>query len=153
MANEAAIKAAFSKFDSDNNGLISYEELEAVFCGIGGFATPEDLRKIIQSVDEDMDGCINFNEFLALSMKLQSAQTEDSLKKLFAGMDQDGDRYLTRAELREGMSKFLGKDPSDEQIESALITLDVNQDGKVSYQEFANNFLCRLHTILDTPAK
>ena len=56
-----------------------------------------------------MDGCINFNEFLALSMKLQSAQTEDSLKKLFAGMDQDGDRYLTRAELREGMSKFLGK--------------------------------------------
>jgi len=149
MGSNDEIKAAFAKFDADNNGLISYEELEKVFCGIGGFATPGELRAIIKSVDEDNDGCINFNEFLALSMKLQSTQTEASLKKLFAGMDADGDRFLTRDELKMGLSKFLGKSPTDEQIERAISVLDVNKDGKVSYQEFANNFLCRMHTILN----
>ena len=49
MAN-SEIREAFSKFDADNNGLISYEELEQVFSGIGGFATSQDLRKIIESV-------------------------------------------------------------------------------------------------------
>ena len=46
----AAIQATFAKFDSDNNGSISYEELEAVLGGVGGFASPQDLRKIIESV-------------------------------------------------------------------------------------------------------
>jgi len=148
MADNAAVKAAFDKFDADNNGLITYEELEAVFTGIGGFASKEDLRKIIESVDEDNDGCINFQEFLALSMKLQSSSTEDNLKKLFSGMDADGDRFLTKEELSAGMSKFLGREPTAEQLENALKQLDVNQDGKVSYKEFADSFLCKLHTIL-----
>jgi len=147
--DHADIKAAFAKFDADNNGLISYDELEAVFSKIGGFASTEDLRKIIASVDEDNDGCINFQEFLALSMKLQSVHTENHLKKLFSGMDADGDRFLTREELSAGMAKFLGKEPTSEQLENALRTLDVNQDGKVSYKEFADSFLCRLHTIID----
>jgi len=150
MADEhSLIKAAFSKFDEDNNGLITYDELEKVFSEIGGFASKDDLRKIIESVDEDNDGCIDFKEFLALSMKLQSSATEKSLQKLFSGMDADGDRFLTREELSEGMTKFLGHIPSDEQLDSALKALDVNQDGKVSYKEFADSFLCRLHTILD----
>lgn len=144
-----AIKAAFAKFDADNNGLITYEELETVFLGIGGAASKDDLRKIIASVDEDNDGCINFQEFLALSMKLQSSTTEENMKKIFSGMDADGDRYLTKDELSAGMAKFLGKEPTAEQLERALQTLDVNKDGKVSYTEFADSFLCRLHTIID----
>ena len=59
-------------------------------------------------MDEDNDGCINFQEFLALSMKLQSEQTEQSLQKLFSTMDSDEDRFLTREELCQGMTKFLG---------------------------------------------
>ena len=59
-------------------------------------------------MDEDNDGSINFQEFLALSMKLQSEQTEQSLQKLFSSMDSDEDRFLTREELCQGMTKFLG---------------------------------------------
>ena len=40
----------FKRFDIDNNGLISYDELEALFSEIGGFASNMDLRKIIESV-------------------------------------------------------------------------------------------------------
>ena len=46
------VKAAFKKFDKDNNGLITYDELEAVFKEIGGFANDEELRKIIASVSQ-----------------------------------------------------------------------------------------------------
>ena len=48
--DEAAIRATFSKFDQDNNGLITYDELEQVFSGIGGFASSQELRSIIASV-------------------------------------------------------------------------------------------------------
>lgn len=37
--------------------LLSYEELEKVFCGIGGFATPGELRAIIKSVSLHSDHC------------------------------------------------------------------------------------------------
>ena len=50
MADKSAAMEAFKKFDIDNNGLISYDELELVFSEIGGFASKEDLRKIIESV-------------------------------------------------------------------------------------------------------
>ena len=59
-------------------------------------------------MDEDHDGSINFQEFLALSMKLQSESTAESLQQLFSTMDSDGDRFLTREELSQGMTKFLG---------------------------------------------
>ena len=49
-SDSEVIKAAFKKFDKDNNGLITYEELEAVFKEIGGFANGDELRKIIESV-------------------------------------------------------------------------------------------------------
>ena len=52
MADEEAVRRAFSHLDADNNGLITYEELESVFSEIGGFATKEELRKIIASVSD-----------------------------------------------------------------------------------------------------
>lgn len=149
-SDSEVIKAAFKKFDKDNNGLITYEELEAVFKEIGGFANGDELRKIIESVDEDNDGCINFQEFLGLSMKLQSSLAENNLQTIFSEMDSDGDHFLTKSELQEGMSKFLGRAATDQEVEAAMKTLDLNQDGRVSYKEFAGNFLCRLHSILDS---
>lgn len=148
MADKSAAMEAFKKFDIDNNGLISYDELELVFSEIGGFASKEDLRKIIESVDEDHDGSINFQEFLALSMKLQSESTAESLQQLFSTMDSDGDRFLTREELSQGMTKFLGKAPTESQLDKALKDLDTNKDGKVSYKEFADSILCKLHAII-----
>ncbi|XP_063688176.1 calmodulin-4-like [Bolinopsis microptera] len=147
-ADKSAAMDTFKRFDIDKNGLISYDELEALFSEIGGFASKEDLRKIIESVDEDNDGCINFQEFLALSMKLQSEQTEQSLQKLFSTIDSDGDRFLTRDELCQGMTKFLGKAPTESQLDTALQVLDTNMDNKISYKEFADSILCRLHAII-----
>ena len=43
---------------------------------------------------------------------------------------------------------FIGKDPTESQIDAVYKALDVNKDGKISYDEFANNFLCRIHIIL-----
>ena len=49
-ADKSTAMDTFKRFDIDNNGLISYDELEALFSEIGGFASNEDLRKIIESV-------------------------------------------------------------------------------------------------------
>ena len=66
-------------------------------------------RPFPYQVDEDNDGCINFQEFLGLSMKLQSSLAENNLQTIFSEMDSDGDHFLTKSELQEGMSKFLGE--------------------------------------------
>ena len=50
MSNEAAISAMFAKFDKDNNGLITCEELEDVFNNFGGLLDASELKDIIASV-------------------------------------------------------------------------------------------------------
>ena len=53
MAEEDQVRAIFNSFDANGDKLISYDELEKVFGRIGGYATKEDLRSIIESVSTD----------------------------------------------------------------------------------------------------
>ncbi|KAI3830203.1 hypothetical protein L1987_04337 [Smallanthus sonchifolius] len=58
------LRGAFEFFDTDHDGMITADELFAVFKSIGdGRCTLEDCRRMISSVDKNGDGFVCFEDF------------------------------------------------------------------------------------------
>ncbi|XP_023741483.1 probable calcium-binding protein CML36 [Lactuca sativa] len=58
------LRGAFEFFDTDHDGMITADELFAVFKSIGdGQCTLEDCRRMISSVDKNGDGFVCFEDF------------------------------------------------------------------------------------------
>ncbi|KAF0983320.1 hypothetical protein FDP41_010385 [Naegleria fowleri] len=62
------LREAFQLFDSNNDGLVSKEEMKNVFSKIGlvTIMSDEELEQLFKIVDSDNDGNINFDEFVEL---------------------------------------------------------------------------------------
>eukprot|EP01050_Picozoa_sp_SAG11_P007527 SAG11_NODE_631_length_8061_cov_13.466843_1_plen_1055_part_00 len=79
-----------------------------------------------------------------MQMALHLTLSKSPLKTIFAQWDTDGDGKLTKAEMREGLNslqiKIDGKTITDEQIEKLIEVLDQDDDGCLSYKEFADQF-------------
>ena len=65
LFNEKYIKEAFQKFDVDNTGLISEDDLRRV---IGDEYKGEDVREILRQVDYKNNGYIDYDEFVKALM-------------------------------------------------------------------------------------
>ena len=64
-----------------------------------------------------------------------SAQARGAAATAFRRFDKDGSGYITRDEAHSVLSKYLGF--SAAQSKAMLDDCDVNNDGKLSYREFA----------------
>jgi Ca2+-binding EF-hand superfamily protein len=67
--------------------------------------------------------------------KAWEAKTEGELKKVFAEFDKDSSGAIDKVELAAMMAK-LGTTLDDEQVDTALKTLDLNDDGVIDFSEF-----------------
>lgn len=67
-ANDEIMKA-FSLFDKDNTGKISFTNLKAVAQELGEQISDEELREMIQEADRDHDGEVSRDEFLQIMKK------------------------------------------------------------------------------------
>ena len=67
----ADVREMFIKLDTDNNGFLTLEELEAGLndlCAIFHIDTP-DVRDMLRSADNNGDGRIDYTEFIAAAFK------------------------------------------------------------------------------------
>jgi len=72
---ERKYREMFRKFDIDDDGCITIDELGQVFKDIGEDTNPVRLAKIIDEVDDDKSGTIEWNEFLTVIQKMRSGKT------------------------------------------------------------------------------
>ena len=63
---EIEIINTFQIFDTDNNGLISKENLFHIIRTFGETLTDEEIQEIITEADVDGDGYINYEEFVRM---------------------------------------------------------------------------------------
>jgi len=61
--SEQYLREAFTIFDKDGNGYISWPELHHLLSNLGEKITPSEAEDMIKEVDTDGDGMINFDEF------------------------------------------------------------------------------------------
>ena len=58
------LKEAFKKFDTNNDGNLSTEELEAAIEEFGIGLSKLQMKVLMRDIDKDSDGKIDYNEFI-----------------------------------------------------------------------------------------
>lgn len=70
-----------------------------------------------------------------MSQPLDSLSPEDEMMEAFRVFDTDGDGYITKEELRQVMQQ-LDPDMSDKDIDDMMKEADVDNNGKIDFEEF-----------------
>ena len=164
---EMRIGQMFDSADVEGKGYLSRAQATAVVRNMAGELSfsESQVQYIMTEADENNDGMIDFNEFLPLMMEIvqlliakqdveaQMAESEAMIEdKLLHGMDRealntlllqifqaadtDGSGALDRAEFQAALkSADLGL--TRKEINGLLHAVDENEDGEISYEEFA----------------
>jgi len=158
---EGEVKEAFAKFVAENpSGQMDIEQfathlfraLHAKIEKRGGVADVHQLvdfttkleSHFFRFYDSNNDGFIDFGEFLMVYYILAEGTQEDILRRMFRIYDQDGNGTICRSEMSKIISDMYDilnlEDPTleaeDQILEAVYAETDVDNDGKVSIDEF-----------------
>ncbi|KAL7169636.1 hypothetical protein ACSBR2_034638 [Camellia fascicularis] len=89
------IKETFRKIDTDNDGIVSIEELKVGLPKLGSQLAESELQMLIEAVDTNGKGTLDCGEFVAVSLYLQRMANDEHLRKAFSYFDKDGNGFLS----------------------------------------------------------
>merc|ERR1712106_549276 len=134
--------SAFAQFDSNNDGAICQQELSTGMRNMRMSFSNEETNAIFAAADINQDGEIAYTEFVSLMiptagdalLKFRKCVTNiQNAKTAFNKFDTDGDAEINLQELKNGMgSKF-----SESEVKAVFALGDIDQDGSISFLEFA----------------
>ncbi|KAK1355682.1 Calcium-dependent protein kinase 13 [Heracleum sosnowskyi] len=138
LSNEEVgdIKELFNKIDTDNDGIVSVEELKAGLQKFGSQLAEADVQLLIEAVDINGKGTLDYGEFIAVSLHLQRMANDEHLHKAFSHFDKDSNGYIEPDELRDALMED-GADDCTNVANDIFQEVDTDKDGKISYEEFA----------------
>ncbi|KAH0461610.1 hypothetical protein IEQ34_009185 [Dendrobium chrysotoxum] len=129
------IMQMFHMMDKDKNGNLTLEELQEGFHKIGQPVPEHDVRMLLEAADIDGNGMLDCDEFLTVSLHLRKVNSEQHLPQAFNYFDKNGSGYIEIDELRAALGEG-HLDPNDQVIREIIKDVDIDKDGKISYQEF-----------------
>ena len=142
--NIQEVIAAFKRFDENCDGSLCPQELVAGARSVGLSLTSSEVKAIFVLADVNGDGEVNYTEFISAMYpvasdgisKLRNALKDiNCVRQAFKRFDADGDGEITIQELKSGASS-LGKF-SDGELAAVFAMGDVDNDGMISFPEFA----------------
>lgn len=142
--DENEVKAAFNSWDTDKDGSISFQELQAAVKRSGQKLSDEDINAIFVVGDADQNGNIDLQEFMAMMMPQSSdviskfrsiRKTVKDVQNAFKQFDKDGDGAIDKNELTLGLSSS-GGNFTKQDIDTLFAAGDVDGDGAIDYEEF-----------------
>ncbi|ACO63687.1 predicted protein, partial [Micromonas commoda] len=105
-----------------------------------GIAVSDDqLRSMLGELDANKDRRISASEFDAFCDKRRA-----NIKQVFRDVDADGDGQIDSKELRRGVERA-GLKISDEQLRAAFKRMDLDRDGRLSFDEFESTLMLLPH--------
>ncbi|KAL2902031.1 Calcium-dependent protein kinase 13 [Bienertia sinuspersici] len=129
------IKEMFKKIDTDEDGIVSVEELKAGLLKHGSQLGESEVQMLIEAVDTFGKGTLDYGEFLAVSLHLQKMANDEHLHKAFSYFDKDGNGYIEPEELQNALMED-GVDDSTNVANDIFQEVDTDKDGKISFDEF-----------------
>merc|ERR1719199_2089481 len=124
----------FKKFDQDDSGNVSSEEMRRVLKYMGFHPSDEMFNNLIKAVDTDGSGEIDAGEFLT-AMRIYNEMQTEQFRAVFDSFDADGSGEMDTAEVFQCV-KQLGWFPTSESIEEAVGMVDKDGTGEISFDEF-----------------
>lgn len=105
-----------------------------------GIAVSDDqLRSMLGELDANKDRKVSASEFDAFCDKRRA-----NIKQVFRDVDADGDGQIDSKELRRGVERA-GLKISDEQLRAAFKRMDLDRDGRLSFEEFESTLMLLPH--------
>ncbi|PKA50602.1 Calcium-dependent protein kinase 13 [Apostasia shenzhenica] len=129
------MKEKFKMMDTDNDGIVSYEELKNGLAQFGTLLVESEVQMLIEAVDTNGKGKLDYGEFVAISLHLQKMANDEHLRRAFSYFDKDGNGYIEAEELREALAEDGATDSTDV-ANDILQEVDTDKDGRISYDEF-----------------
>lgn len=141
----AELKEVFMLFDRDEDGVLSFQELQLVMKSMGQRPSEEDLLENVREVSEDyIYDTIEFNEFLQMMSKKQESQhTRTDLKSAFRIFDEDDDGCIHAGDLVDVLTTFGDKFTKSE-AKKLVQTANKRDGGLVDYEGDQNFFIVLL---------
>jgi len=104
----ADYKEVFMLFDRDEDGVLSFTELQVVMKSLGQRPSEEELLSAVREVSEDyIYDTVEFNEFLQLMSKQEEQSfSMTDLLEAFRLFDEDDDGLLTISELSSALTQL-----------------------------------------------
>ena len=140
--NISEVIAAFKKFDANNDGALSQQELLNGINSIGLQLSQQECSGIFGMADINQDGEINYIEFVSalfpaaadgLARFRSRLGAITDVKVAFKRFDADGDGSISINELAKGA----GNGFSAGEISAVFALGDSDQDGSIDFAEFA----------------
>ena len=123
------LQAAFTALDKDHSGTITFNELKSML--LKHNLSEDAAAKLFQSMDVDDSGEIQLTEFLAATLEATCKIDRELMAEAFDRIAKGGE-YITTSHL----DSILGKTVSKAQIQEMIKSVDKNNDGKISREEF-----------------
>ncbi|KAJ0089242.1 hypothetical protein Patl1_31349 [Pistacia atlantica] len=159
------IREMFKKMDSDNDGIVSIEELKSGLRNFGSQLAESEVQMLIEAcfygsdacgvfdlcktvyqicyiiqldydlVDTNGKGTLDYGEFVAISVHLQRIANDEHLHKAFSYFDKDGNGFIEPDELCDALMED-GADDCTNVANDIFQEVDTDKDGRISYDEF-----------------
>ena len=124
---------SFKKMDKNKDGYITLLELKEA---MQKHHSEDEIEEILKSCDTDKNGKINYTEFIAASLDSIIINNISKIEKAFKLFDRNGDGSINAKELEEVLTGE-GIQVIDKTIFSDILKeCDLNEDGKVDFEEF-----------------
>lgn len=135
------LKAAFAMLDKNHDGRVNEGEIKFMLEKLGIVLKDAMVERLMEQASKRGDGLLSEEEFLTW-MARQSVQ-DDVMADLLAAFrvfDKDRNGYITRDELRLAM-EVIGEPVSEVQLDMMLRATDIDNDGRINYEEFVRMLL------------
>ncbi|XP_034969111.1 uncharacterized protein LOC118084009 [Zootoca vivipara] len=130
------VREAFDLFDTDGSGTIDVKELKVAMRALGFEPKKEEVRKMVADIGKEGSGVIEFEDFLTMmTQKMSEKDTKEEILKAFRLFDDDGTGKISFKNLKR-VSKELGENLTDEELQEMIDEADRNGDGEIDEEEF-----------------
>lgn len=131
------LKNVFLAFDLNGDGRLTKDELiEGMTQVMTRGEALNDVERILENLDGDKNGYIEYEEFLRASLDKEKLLSKENIKIAFDMFDKDGSGYIDKNEIKQVLGG--GSSQHSENVWSNILSeIDVNSDGKISFEEFS----------------
>ncbi|KAI9335950.1 hypothetical protein BDR26DRAFT_936272 [Obelidium mucronatum] len=138
----------FDRYDHDGSGSISISEFKSLCYDMGYFLTDQELSLDVKLLDVDGNGTLSYDEFIkwwkrddrfrSLQLNEQEIESLNRYLSHFKRFDKDGSGIIDIREFKNLYVDLVKKKLAKKSLMATLQDLDVNKDGKVSFNEYVN---------------
>lgn len=137
------IHQVFRRMDTNGDGVLSLDEVQAGFRDIFGSDSEEykDVKVAFQSMDLDRSGFIDYTEFCAAGLGEQACLQEDAIWAAFKAFDFDNSGRISKAELHTvlqhaDVEKAWTPWVCEAAVNEFVRKIDTDGDGHIQFNEF-----------------